>query len=73
MSYVETHLKEAGKAFLPQLQWCPWGSQVLKELKIVMEDEDEDDNDSLSDDDNDNDIMAVDFLVTSSFQNISDT
>jgi hypothetical protein len=30
--YVEEHLEEAGGAFLPNLQWCPWTKQVLEEL-----------------------------------------
>lgn len=30
--YVEEHLEEAGGAFLPNLQWCPWATQVLGEL-----------------------------------------
>jgi hypothetical protein len=32
-SYVETHLDEAGDAFLPNLNWCPWTSKVVAEVK----------------------------------------
>lgn len=32
-SYVETHLDEAGGAFLPNLNWCPWTSKVVAEVK----------------------------------------
>jgi hypothetical protein len=31
-TYVEEHLDEAGGAFLPGLQWCPWGTRVLEEI-----------------------------------------
>ena len=31
-TYVEEHLDEAGGAFLPNYQWCPWGTAILKEL-----------------------------------------
>ncbi|GAA5074103.1 hypothetical protein HNP84_009451 [Thermocatellispora tengchongensis] len=30
--YVEDHLDEAGGAFLPGLVWCPWGSQLIREV-----------------------------------------
>jgi uncharacterized protein (TIGR03437 family) len=32
MAYVETHLDEAGGAFLPGYVWCPWGSRLVKEI-----------------------------------------
>jgi hypothetical protein len=31
-TYIEEHLDEAGGAFLPRLQWCPWGTRVLEEI-----------------------------------------
>ncbi|SDC28503.1 BP74-related protein [Actinokineospora iranica] len=30
--FVEDHLDEAGGAFLPGLVWCPWTSQLTREL-----------------------------------------
>ena len=30
--FVEENLDIAGGAFLPGLQWCPWGTRVLREL-----------------------------------------
>jgi hypothetical protein len=32
-SYVEAHLDEAGGAFLPDLNWCPWTSKVVEEVE----------------------------------------
>ncbi len=32
VAYVETHLDEAGGAFLPGNIWCPWSSRLLKEI-----------------------------------------
>lgn len=32
ISYVEEHLDEVGGAFLPGRVWCPWGSQLLREI-----------------------------------------
>jgi hypothetical protein len=32
VTYLETHLQEAGGSFLPNLQWCPWGSRILSEV-----------------------------------------
>jgi len=32
VDYVEENLEDAGGAFLPGLQWCPWGTRVLEEL-----------------------------------------
>lgn len=32
VDYVEENLDEAGGAFLPNLQWCPWGTRVLGEV-----------------------------------------
>lgn len=34
MRYVEEHLKEVGGAFLPGNQWCPWSSELTKEIKL---------------------------------------
>jgi hypothetical protein len=34
-TYVEANLADAGGAFLPGLQWCPWGTRVLSELQAV--------------------------------------
>jgi hypothetical protein len=31
-TYIEENLAEAGGAFLPRLQWCPWGTRVLEEI-----------------------------------------
>jgi hypothetical protein len=31
--FVEENLDIAGGAFLPGLQWCPWGTRVLRELQ----------------------------------------
>lgn len=33
VAYVETHLEEAGGAFLPGNTWCPWASRLLREIK----------------------------------------
>jgi hypothetical protein len=33
MTYVEDHLDEAGGAFLPGGQWCPWDSQLSREVR----------------------------------------
>ncbi|MEU8148106.1 calmodulin-binding protein [Nonomuraea sp. NPDC052129] len=30
--YVEDHLDEAGGPFLPGLVWCPWSSQLVREI-----------------------------------------
>ena len=30
--YVEDHLDEAGGAFLPRLVWCPWTSELTREI-----------------------------------------
>jgi hypothetical protein len=30
--YVEEHLDEAGGAFLPGLIWCPWTSELIREV-----------------------------------------
>lgn len=32
--YVEEHLDEACGAFLPGCYWCPWSSQLTKEVKL---------------------------------------
>ena len=32
VTFVEENLAEAGADFLPNLQWCPWGTRVLQEL-----------------------------------------
>ncbi|WNG60367.1 calmodulin [Archangium gephyra] len=32
MMYVEDHLDEAGGAFLPGGHWCPWDSQLTREV-----------------------------------------
>jgi len=34
MRYVEEHLDEVGDAFLPGNRWCPWSSQLTKELDL---------------------------------------
>jgi hypothetical protein len=34
-TYVQENLADAGGAFLPGLQWCPWGTRVLSELQAV--------------------------------------
>lgn len=31
--YVEDHLDEAGGAFLPGSNWCPWESKLTREVK----------------------------------------
>ncbi|MEH2433373.1 MAG: hypothetical protein V7K25_03825 [Nostoc sp.] len=31
-NYVNDHLDEVGGAFLPGLFWCPWSSQLVKEI-----------------------------------------
>jgi hypothetical protein len=33
VSYVESHLKEVGGAFLPGNRWCPWSSRVSREVE----------------------------------------
>jgi hypothetical protein len=33
MTYTEDHLDEAGGAFLPGSHWCPWGSEIAREVK----------------------------------------
>lgn len=35
MAYVEEHLDEVGGAFLPDNIWCPWGSQLTREVIIT--------------------------------------
>ena len=37
MRYVEEHLDEVGGAFLPGNRWCPWGSELTRELKNMGE------------------------------------
>jgi hypothetical protein len=37
MRYVEEHLDEVGGAFLPGNRWCPWGSELTRELKNMEE------------------------------------
>lgn len=32
IAYTESFLNDAGGAFLPGNQWCPWGSRLLKEI-----------------------------------------
>ena len=32
MQYVEEHLDEVGGPFLPDGHWCPWSSQLTREL-----------------------------------------
>jgi hypothetical protein len=32
ISYVNDHLDEACGAFLPGCHWCPWSSQLVKEI-----------------------------------------
>ncbi|WP_375495144.1 hypothetical protein [uncultured Nostoc sp.] len=32
--YLQDHLDEAGGAFLPGAIWCPWSSQLVKEISI---------------------------------------
>lgn len=32
ITYVEEHLAEAGGAFLPGNRWCPWKSELVKEV-----------------------------------------
>jgi len=34
MRYVEEHLDEVGDALLPGNRWCPWSSQLTKELDL---------------------------------------
>jgi len=31
-TYVESHLDEVGRAFLPKSQWCPWASRLTAEV-----------------------------------------
>ncbi|MER5637972.1 calmodulin-binding protein [Kitasatospora sp. NPDC002227] len=33
ISYVNDHLTEVGGALLPKNTWCPWGSQLTREIK----------------------------------------
>lgn len=33
MVYVQDHLDEAGGAFLPGNQWCPWDSTLTREVR----------------------------------------
>ena len=30
--YVEEHLDEVGGSFLPNNQWCPWSSELTREI-----------------------------------------
>jgi hypothetical protein len=32
IQYVEDNLDDAGGAFLPGLQWCPWSSHLVREI-----------------------------------------
>jgi hypothetical protein len=34
IQYVEDHLNEVGGVFLPNNQWCPWGSILIEELTM---------------------------------------
>lgn len=34
MAFVEVHLNEVGGSFLPNNIWCPWGSELSRELFI---------------------------------------
>lgn len=34
MRYVEEHLDEVGSDFLPGNQWCPWSSELTKEIHL---------------------------------------
>ncbi len=33
VTYVEQHIDEVGGSFLPGGQWCPWSSQLAREIK----------------------------------------
>jgi hypothetical protein len=33
IQYVADHLAEVGGAFLPGNRWCPWSSQLVREVK----------------------------------------
>jgi hypothetical protein len=37
MGYVQEHLGEIGDAFLPDSVWCPWGSELTRELTDIIE------------------------------------
>ena len=37
MRYVEEHLEEVGGAFLPGNLWCPWGSELTRELTDIKD------------------------------------
>ena len=32
VTYVEKHLDEVGGSFLPKSRWCPWTSELIREL-----------------------------------------
>lgn len=32
MTYVEEHLDEVGSSFLPDNRWCPWSSELVREV-----------------------------------------
>ncbi len=34
IQYVQDHLEEACGSFLPNCQWCPWGSELIKEVEF---------------------------------------
>lgn len=34
---IEEHLSEVGGAFLPNNEWCPWSSRLVREVKIQAE------------------------------------
>jgi hypothetical protein len=34
MRYVEEHLDEVGGSFLPNNQWCPWGSELTRGIDL---------------------------------------
>lgn len=36
ISYVQENLDEAGGAFLPGRRWCPWSSQLSREVTIEV-------------------------------------
>jgi len=36
MGYIEEHLDEVGDAFLPDSVWCPWGSELTRELTDII-------------------------------------
>ena len=31
--YVQDHLAEVGKDFLPEAHWCPWSSRLTREIE----------------------------------------